>query len=189
MSRIGKKIVEVPAAVKVELNDKVLKMSSSSGSLSLEIHSSIAIAHDGDAKTISVSRTGEGRLARAMHGTTRAHVANMVTGLTKGFEKGILIYGTGYGVKQEGTNLVLAVGFAKPVTIPIPQGVTIDIKTPNTRGNDTPAEFTVKGTDRCSVGQMAAVLRQAKPPEPYRGKGIRYADEIVKRKAGKAFAS
>ncbi len=189
MSRIGKKAVKIPSAVKVELKDRMLKLSSGSDSLSLDIHSTVTLAHDAQANEITVSRTGETRLAKAMHGTTRAHIANMVLGLTKGFEKGIKIYGTGYGVKQEGTNLVLAVGYAKPVTVAIPQGITVEIKTPNTRGNDTPAEFKVKGADKCMVGQMAAVLRHAKPPEPYRGKGIRYADEVVKRKAGKAFAS
>ena len=149
----------------------------------------ITVTHDGQANEIKVERKGDSRMARAMHGTTRAHIANMIVGLTKGFEKGIEIYGTGYGVKQEGTNLVLAVGYAQPVKVAIPQGITVDIKTPNTRGNDTPAEFKVKGPDKCVVGQLAAVLRHAKPPEPYRGKGVRYADEVIKRKAGKAFAS
>ena len=189
MSRIGKKPVKVPSALKVELSDRVLKLSSGSQWLSLDIHSTITLTHDAQASKITVSRNGDSRMARAMHGTTRAHVANMIIGLTKGFEKGIEIYGTGYGIKQEGTNLVLALGYAQLVTVPIPQGITVEIKTPNTRGNDTPAVFKIKGPDKCIVGQLAAVLRHAKPPEPYRGKGVRYGGEVIRRKAGKAIAA
>lgn len=189
MSRIGKKAVKVPSAVKVELTPALLKLSAGPQSLTLDIHPRIDVAHDGQANEINVARKGDDRLARAMHGTTRALIANMIVGLTKGFEKGIHIYGTGYGVKQEGTNLIISVGYAQPAKVAIPQGITLDIATPNARGNDTPAVFTVKGANKAVVGQLAAEIRQVKPPEPYRGKGVRYADEVVKRKVGKAFAS
>ena len=99
------------------------------------------------------------------------------------------LQGAGYTVKAEGKSLVVGVGFAKPASLAIPDGVTVDISSPNARGNDVPAEFIVRSADKCVVGQFAAAIRKVKPPEPYKGKGIRYVDEIIKRKVGKAFAS
>ena len=124
-----------------------------------------------------------------MHGTTRAFIAKMVTGVSKGFEKKMEIYGTGYNIKAEGSKVVLQVGFCHAIELAIPDGVKVTIKTPATRGNDVPAVFALSGADKCVLGQFAAEIRKVRPPEPYKGKGIRYADEFVRRKAGKAFAS
>ena len=189
MSRIGKKPVAVPDGVKVEIDGKVVKVSSSSSTLTLTTNDAVEVAYDAKVREVTVSRVDDSRFSRAMHGTTRAHIANMVEGVGKGFEKRLRIYGTGYGVKVEGTQLLVSVGFAKPAGIAIPGGVDVEIHAPNSRGNEVPAEFAVRGADKCIVGQFAAEIRKIRPPEPYRGKGIRYADEVVKRKVGKAFAS
>ena len=189
MSRIGKKPVPVPQGVKVELKDKLLKISGSSASLTLDIRPEVEVQYDQQVNAISVTRRGDARLQRAMHGTTRALIANMIQGVTEGFKKDLKIFGTGYGVKIQGDKLMVTVGFAKPATLTILQGIQVDIKAPNTRGNDVPAEFSIVGADKCAVGQFAAAIRNIRPPEPYLGKGIRYADEHIKRKVGKAFGS
>lgn len=189
MSLIGKKPVDIPAGVKVELAKDTLKIAGAKESLVLKIVPEISIAVDESAKKIMVTRKSDDRFAKAMHGTTRAHIANMILGVTKGFSKAMQVFGTGYSVKIQGTDLLLTVGTAKPFSFPIPKSVNINIKTPNARGNDNPAEFVVSGPDRCVVGQFAAEVRKCRPPEPYKGKGIRYADEVVKRKEGKAFGS
>ncbi len=189
MSRIGKKPVTIPAGITVEFANGVLQAKGASGSLSLQVHPDINVEIDKQANQVVVTRNDDDRFHRAMHGTTRALIANMFKGLTEGFKKGIKIYGTGYGVKVQGSQLSLTVGYASAKTLNIPQGVTVDIKTPNARGNDVPAEFTISSADKYSVGQFAAEIRQVRPPEPYLGKGIRYADEVVKRKVGKAFGS
>jgi len=189
MSRIGTKPVEVPSGVKVELKGNQLSISGAADTLTIEIRPEIQVKYNPDASEIVVTRQNDQRFQRALHGTTRALIQNMIEGVTKGFEKKLRIFGTGYGVEQKGQNVVVQVGFAKPASLPIPAGVKLEIKTPNTRGNDIPAEFTVKGADKWAVGQFAASIRQIRPPEPYLGKGIRYADEVIKRKVGKAFAS
>jgi large subunit ribosomal protein L6 len=189
MSRIGKKPVKVPAGVKVELKGNQVSISGSNATLTLDIRPEVQVNYDEAAKEITVTRTGDQRLERALHGTTRALLQNMIEGVTKGYSKRLNIFGTGYGVEQKGQDLLISVGFAKPASLPIPAGVTVEIKTPNTRGNDVPADFTVTGADKWAVGQFAASIRQVRPPEPYLGKGIRYADEVIKRKVGKAFAS
>ncbi len=189
MSRIGKKPVNVPSGVKVELTGKTLKIAGSSASLTMELHPAVKVSYDDAAKKIQIERQGDNHLDRAMHGTTRALIANMINGVTKGYARSMQIFGTGYGVKQEGKNLLLTAGTAQPFSVPIPAGIKVDIKTPNTRGNEVPAEFTVTGADKCLVGQFSSQLRKLRPPEPYKGKGIRYANEVIKRKVGKAFAS
>jgi len=186
MSRIGKKPVKVPTGIKVELKDRLLKISGSTQFLMFDIHPAIKVEYDVSAAEIRVTRSSDQRTHRALHGTTRAVIANMIEGVSKGFQKGLKIFGTGYGVKIQGSDLILTVGYASSVSLTIPKGIKVDIKTPNTRGNDIPAEFVVSGADKCLVGQFAAEVRKARPPEPYLGKGIRYADEVVKRKAGKA---
>ena len=119
----------------------------------------------------------------------RALIANMVTGVSKGFERKMQIFGTGYNIKEQSGKVVLQIGFCHPVELPIPKGVKVTIETPATRGNDVPARFTLSAADKCILGQFAAEIREVRPPEPYKGKGIRYADEQVRRKARKAFAS
>jgi large subunit ribosomal protein L6 len=189
MSRIGKQPVKIPAGVKVEINQQQVKLTGPVGSLVFSAHSAIKVVFDNTAAEIKVSRSSDDRYCRALHGTTRALIANMVHGVTKGYQKDMAIYGTGYTVKVQGTELVLQVGFAAPANLSIPKGVTIDIKAPNARGNDVPAQFSIRGPDKGAVGQFAADVRNVRPPEPYRGKGVRYANEVIKRKVGKAFAS
>jgi len=189
MSRVGKQPVKVPAGVKVELSGRTLKLSGSVGALTLEAVPQVELEYDEAAKEIRVARRNNERFARAMHGTTRAHIANMVEGVSKGFARGLSIFGTGYSVEQKGKDLVLKVGFGHPVAVPIPDGVEIEIKAPAARGNDTPAALIVRGPSKWAVGQFAAYIRGIRPPEPYLGKGIRYTGEQIKRKVGKAFGS
>ncbi len=189
MSRIGKKPVAVPAGVTVEVKGQMVKIASSAASLTWEVHPLIKVAYDADNKAIEVTRQGDDRESRALHGTTRALLANMVVGVTEGYKIDMEIYGTGYGVKQAGQDIELTVGTAKPHKVQIPAGVKLVITTPNARGNDTPAVFSISGPDKQVVGQLAAKIRKVRPPEPYVGKGIRYKDERIVRKDGKAFGS
>lgn len=190
MSRIGNKPVAIPKGVKVEQRDLVVKISGPLGTAELTYDPCLTVKVEDSAGRIEVVNPEPGtRRNRELHGTTRALLANMVAGVTQGFRKNMEIYGTGYGVKQQGANLVLQVGFAHAVELPIPKGVKVEIGVPTTRGNDVPAKFMVSGIDKCTVAQFAAEIRKVKPPEPYKGKGIRYADEHIRRKVGKAFAS
>ena len=190
MSRIGKQKIEIPAGVKVELKGQNVKVTGSLGTLALDCHELIKISVDEAAKEISVDNPKPNdRESKQLHGTMRALLANMVTGVSKGFERKMMIYGTGYNVKEQGAKLVLQVGYCHVVELAIPKGVKVAIETPATRGNDVPAKFSISGSDKCQLGQFAADIRKVRPPEPYKGKGIRYADEYVRRKVGKAFAS
>ncbi|MCK5173678.1 MAG: 50S ribosomal protein L6 [Planctomycetes bacterium] len=189
MSRIGKKPISIPSGVKVEQSGNVVKATGPKGTLQVDCHQAINVAVN-DGKEIVVSNPQEGdRQCRALHGTVRSLINNMIIGVSKGFERKMQIFGTGYNVKEQGGKMILQVGYCHPVELAIPKGVTLDIKTPATRGNDVPALFTVLGSDKQQLGQFAANIRRVRPPEPYKGKGIRYADELVRRKAGKAFAS
>jgi len=190
MSRIGNKPIAIPKGVKVEQKDQTIKLTGPLGTLELNYDPCLSVkVEDSGSRVEVVNPEPESRRNKELHGTTRALLANMVEGVTKGFQKKMEIYGTGYGVKQQGTNLVLQVGFAHTVDMPIPKGVKVDIEVAATRGNDVPAKFAVSGMDKCTVAQFASDIRKVKPPEPYKGKGIRYADEHIKRKVGKAFAS
>lgn len=190
MSRIGKKPIAVPQGVKVEQKGCSVKVSGPKGTLELQCHRGIKVKVDDKSNQIVVNNPEpDNRQQKALHGTTRSLLNNMVTGVNSGFEKKMQIFGTGYGVKEQGGKLVLQVGFSHPVEIPIPKGIRIEIKTAVTRGNDVPALFTLSGPDKQQLGQFAADIRKIRPPEPYKGKGIRYADEIVRRKVGKAFTS
>ncbi len=190
MSRIGKKPIIIPQGVKVEQNGLCIKVSGPLGSLQLNCHPRIKVKIDSSAGKILVENEHpQIRQNRQLHGTIRALIANMVTGVSRGFEKKIEIYGTGYNVKEQGGKLILQVGFSHPVEKPVPKGIKVNVKTGATRGNEVPASFTLSGIDRCLLGQFAADIRKIKPPEPYKGKGIRYAGEYVRRKVGKAFTS
>ena len=190
MSRIGKKPIIIPQGVKVEQNGLCIKVSGPLGSLQLNCHPRIKVKIDSSAGKILVENEHpQIRQNRQLHGTIRALIANMVTGVSRGFERKIEIYGTGYSVKEQGGRLILQVGFSHPVEKPVPKGIKVNIGTGATRGNEVPARFTLSGIDKCLLGQFAANVRKIKPPEPYKGKGIRYAGEYVKRKVGKAFAS
>jgi len=190
MSRIGKKPVIIPSGVKIELTGQTVKVNGPKGSLEMKRHPAINVKLDGDGKKIIVENSKpDSRNERAMYGTTRALLNNMVKGVSKGFERKMEIYGTGYNVKEQGGKLVLTVGFANPAEAKIPKTVKVLIEVPATKGNDTPAKFTITGYDKQELGQFAAEVRKIRPPEPYQSKGIRYADEHIRKKAGKAFAS
>jgi large subunit ribosomal protein L6 len=190
MSRIGNKPIAIPKGVKIEQKGQTLKVTGPQGSLEWACHPTIEVAVDEAAAQIVVSNSdAENSYRKAMHGTTRALLQNMVTGVSKGFERPMAIYGTGYNVKEQGGKLVLAVGYCHPVELPIPKEVKVEIKVAATRGNDVPASFILRSPDRQILGQFAANVRRVRPPEPYKGKGIRYGDEVVRRKVGKAFTS
>ena len=188
MSRIGKKLIAIPSGVKVEQKGDVFKVTGPLGALELNCHPSIDVKIDGEAIVVSNPDEGD-RQKKALHGTMRALLNNIVTGVSKGFSRPMQIFGTGYNVKEQGGKLVLQVGYCHPVELPIPKSVKVEIKTPATRGNDVPAVFTLSGPDKQELGQFAANVRKVRPPEPYKGKGIRYTDEVVRRKVGKAFTS
>ncbi len=190
MSRIGKKTIAIPNGVKVEQSGSTVKVSGSKGTLKLDCYPGIKIEIDSGPNQITVSNTKpDDRQLNAMHGTIRSLVDNMVAGVSKGFEKKMQIFGTGYSVKEQGGKLVFQLGYCHSVEIAVPKDVKVEIKTPATRGNDVPALFAVSGPDKQVLGQFAADIRKLRPPEPYKGKGVRYADETVRRKVGKAFAS
>jgi len=190
MSRIGKKPVIIPEGVKVERDGERIKVSGFLGSLQMNCHPRIEVKIDGSAGKILVENEHpESRQDKQLHGTMRALIANMVTGVSKGFEKKMEMYGTGYNVKEQDGKLVLQAGFCHPVERVIPKGIKVKIERGATRGNEVPAVFTLSGTDKRLLGQFAADVRKVRPPEPYKGKGIRYADEHVRRKTGKAFTS
>jgi len=188
MSRIGKKPIDIPPGVKVEQTGRQVKVSGPLGSLEVGCRSGIQVRLD--SKSIVVENNHpEVREDKALHGTIRALLANMVEGVSKGFEKKLEVYGTGYTVKEQAGKLVLQVGFANPVEMAIPQVVKVKIEVAATRGDDTPARFSLSSADKCVLGRFAADVRKARPPEPYKGKGIRYAGEVVKHKVGKTFTS
>jgi len=190
MSRIGKKPIDIPDGVKVELKGLQIKVSGSLGQLQMDCHPRIKVRiDDSDGKIYVENEKLQDRMNKQLHGTMRALIANMVTGVSKGFEKKMEIYGTGYNVKEQGEKLVFQVGYCHPVERKIPKGVNVKIDVGATRGNDVPAKFTLTAIDKCLLGQFAADIRKIRPPEPYKGKGIRYADEHIRRKVGKAFAS
>ena len=188
MSRIGKKPIEVPKGVKVEQKGRNIKVSGPIGNLEWDCHPDINVKVEGS--TILIENPSmETKRCRALHGTTRALLANMVNGVSVGFSRKMEIFGTGYNLKEQGGKLVFSLGFAHPVEMQIPKGIKVQVEVAATKGNEVPAKFTLTGADKQLLGQFAANLRQIRPPEPYKGKGVRYADEVVRRKSGKAFAS
>ena len=187
MSRIGIKPVRVPDGVKVALAGRTVTVEGPKGKLSWTHRPELRVEYDGAAKAITVARVDDERLTRALHGTTRALIANMVEGCLRGYEKSLEIHGVGYGVQIQGDRLMMAVGYSGPRAVRIPSSVTVTVQAAQARGESEPARFTVSGVDKQAVGQFAAECRSARPPEPYKGKGLRYAGEYVRRKVGKAF--
>ncbi|MEO1132038.1 MAG: 50S ribosomal protein L6 [Cyanobacteria bacterium J06639_1] len=176
MSRIGKKPIPVPKGVEVKVDGQNVSVKGSKGELKREIPAQIAVElEDGE---VAVSPAEDSRKARQMHGLCRTLVANMVDGVSKGFEKRLEIQGVGYRAAMKGTTLVLNVGYSNPVEIPPPAGITMAVEA-NTN-------VIVSGISKELVGNTAARIRDVRPPEPYKGKGIRYAGEMVRRKAGKS---
>lgn len=180
MSRIGKKPVEIPSGAKVDINDKKVVVQGPQGTLDWTIPDAITASIDDSTKRVVVTRDGESRSARALHGLTRAMIQNMVTGVTNGYEKRLEIVGVGYLGAVAGSTLQLRVGFAHEVHKPIPDGLAV------TCPDQT--HIVIKGPDKQQVGQFAAEVRAVRKPEPYKGKGIRYEGEAVRRKVGKAAA-
>lgn len=191
MSRIGKKPIIIPQEVSVEQNGRCIKVSGPLGSLQMNCHPRIEVKIDNSAGKILVENEHpEIHQDKQLHGTMRALIANMITGVSKGFEKKMELYGTGYSVKEQGGKLILQVGLSHLVERVIPEGIQVKIEIGATRGDDAPARFTLSGIGKCLLGQFAADVRKTRPPEPYKGKGIRYAGEQVRRKVGsKAFTS
>ncbi|MHC4130800.1 MAG: 50S ribosomal protein L6 [Planctomycetota bacterium] len=190
MSRIGKKPVFIPTGIKIEQKDQHLKATGPLGSLEMNCHPAVKVEVDqAHNRILVINEQPQQRRNKQLHGTMRALINNMVTGVSKGFEKKMEIYGTGYSAKEQGGQLVLQIGFSHPVKMQIPKELKVNIEVQATRGDDVPAKFTVSGIDKQLLGQFAANIRKVRPPEPYKGKGIRYIDEHVRRKVGKAFAS
>ena len=178
MSRIGKKPVKIPAGVKVAVADRTINVEGKLGKLAWNFCPEINVKIDEAAKEVVVGRAVETRQARALHGLTRAVVQNMMKGVTDGYEKKLEIVGVGYLAAIQGKTLQLRVGFANEIQKPIPVGLTV------TCPDQT--HVVIKGVDKQQVGQFAAEVRAVRKPEPYKGKGIRYDNEVVRRKAGKA---
>ena len=181
MSRIGKKPVPVPQDVDVTVSNGAIAVKGKFGQLQFEFHPNMTVAYDSDSRAVTVSRPDDQRQNRALHGLTRSLVSNMVQGVANPFEKRLEIQGIGYNAVLDGAKISLQVGFANSVTLAVPEGVTCELP--------DPTHIVVKSPDKQKVGQFAAEIRRVRPPEPYKGKGIRYQDEHVRRKAGKAFAS
>jgi large subunit ribosomal protein L6 len=176
MSRIGRKPIAIPAGVKVEVEETAVRVKGPKGELEQTFRPEINIVvDDGE---IRVERPSDTKTHRALHGLTRSLVSNMVVGVSEGFKKGLEIVGVGYRAEKRGDTLVLHIGYSHLVEYPEPEGISIT--TPN------PTTVVVEGIDRQRVGQVAAEIRAYRPPEPYKGKGIRYQGEEVRRKAGKA---
>lgn len=176
MSRIGKRPVILPNNVKCNINENTVVIEGPKGKLNFQIPQGIKVKTEDN--KIVVERTSDEKNIRALHGLTRAMINNMVIGVTEGFQKELEIVGVGYRAQVQGKKLVMQLGFSHPVEYPIPEGITIE--TPN------PTTIIVKGIDKQKVGEIAAEIRAFYPPEPYKGKGIRYRGEYVRRKAGKA---
>jgi len=178
MSKIGRKAISIPSQVTVSVADHEVLVKGPKGELSTHIFPKIAVAVEEN--EVKVTRTSEDRQIKALHGLVRSLVNNMIIGVTDGYSIVLKLVGTGYRAQTKGTGLSLSVGFSHPVEVPAVAGVKLTLK-----GTDT---ITVEGIDKHLVGQVAANIRKVKPPEPYQGKGIRYKDEVVRRKQGKAAA-
>jgi large subunit ribosomal protein L6 len=177
MSRIGKSPIPVPSGVDVTVADRSVTVKGPKGTLARRLPPDISVRQDGD--QLVVERPDDEREHRALHGLTRSLVNNMVVGVTDGFSKDLEIVGVGYRATAQGpSRLELALGFSHPVVVEAPEGVTFEVP--------APTRITVRGIDKEIVGQVAANIRKVRKPEPYKGKGVRYAGEVVQRKAGKA---
>ena len=176
MSRIGNKPITVPEGVEVKLDGQNLTVKGPKGTLVKELHKNMKI--NVEANVITVVRPDNEPYNRSLHGLTRTLINNMIEGTTKGFERKLEVNGVGYRASKQGTKLVLNLGYSHPVEMEAPEGITFEV--PN------PSEIFVKGMDKELVGQTAAVIRTKRPPEVYRGKGIKYAEETIRRKEGKA---
>ena len=176
MSRIGNKPITVPAGVEVKIEGQIITVKGPKGSLEKEFHKNMNVSIDGN--VVTVKRPDDEPENRSLHGLTRTLINNMIIGTTNGFERKLEVNGVGYRASKKGNNLLLNLGYSHPVEVEAPTGITFDVPNPN--------EIIVKGMDKELVGQTAAVVRTKRPPEVYRGKGIKYAEEVIRRKEGKA---
>lgn len=180
MSRIGKKPIALPGNVKVAVNGRDVVVEAGSNKLSYTHRPEVSVRVDDQAKCVVVERQGDDRTAKAMHGLTRALIANMVAGVTTGFTKDLDINGVGWNASVQGPKIALTVGYADTRYVEFPPGIKVEV---------TGSRIKVSGADKQAVGQVAAKIRAHRPPEPYNGKGISYADERIIRKSGKQFAA
>lgn len=176
MSRIGLKPIAIPAGVDFSINGNTVTVKGPNGTLTMDKHPNISVSVEGS--EINVARPNDNKDNRALHGLTRSLIANMVEGVTNGFKKVLEVNGVGYRVQLQGSNLVMNLGYSHQVIVPEIEGITIDVPAPN--------KIVINGIDKQKVGQFAAEVREKRPPEPYKGKGIRYTGERIIRKEGKA---
>lgn len=176
MSRIGRKPIDVPSGVEVKIDGNVITVKGPKGTLTRELHKDMIIEQDGN--VLNVKRPSENKMHKSLHGLTRTLVSNMVEGVTSGFKKSLEIQGVGYRAAKQGKELVMNLGYSHQVTMPEIEGISIEVPSPNS--------IIISGPDKQAVGQFAAKVREKRPPEPYKGKGIRYVGEYVQRKEGKA---
>ena len=179
MSRIGKAPIAIPGGVEVSVKGRDVNVKGPKGNLSITLRPEVEVAVEGSTACVTLNGSGAARAARAYHGLTRSLVNNMVEGVTKGFTRELEINGVGWGAKLQGKQVVLNVGFAQPRFVNIPDGVSVEVN-----GN----KVKVTGADKQQVGQTAAAIRATRKPEPYNGKGVKYVEEQIIRKQGKAFA-
>ena len=178
MSRIGNKPIAIPAGVTVQVDGSTVTVKGAKGELTRTVHSNMSVEVDG--ATVHVKRPDDTKLNKSLHGLTRTLVANMVTGVSEGYKKELEINGVGYRAAKEGSKLILTIGYSHPVEVPEIEGITIEVPAQN--------KIVIHGCDKQKVGQFAAEVREKRPPEPYKGKGIKYADEVIRRKVGKTGA-
>ena len=176
MSRIGRKPITIPAGVEVKVDGNIVTVKGPKGTLTNTFNADMAIAVEGT--EVVVTRPSDNKEHRSLHGLTRTLIANMVQGVTEGFKKELQVNGVGYRVQKQGTNLVMNLGYSHQVIMAEPEGITIEVPGPNS--------IIISGADKQKVGQFAAEVREKRPPEPYKGKGIKYIDEHIRRKEGKA---
>jgi large subunit ribosomal protein L6 len=176
MSRIGRLPIDIPAGVTVSIDGSQVAVKGPKGELSLNVASPIEVKVEEN--QVLVTRPDDERESRALHGLTRTLIQNNIVGVTQGYTKGLEVVGTGYRVQQKGTSVEFALGFSHPVLVDAPEGITLTVE-----GNN---KLTVSGISKQAVGEAAANIRKIRKPEPYKGKGVRYAGEVVRRKAGKA---
>ena len=176
MSRIGRQPIAVPAGVDVKIDGSTVTVKGPKGTLTRTVHNNMKVEMADGA--IVVTRPDDSNLNKSLHGLTRTLLHNMVVGVTEGFKKELEINGVGYRVAKQGKDLVMNIGFSHQVTMPEPEGITIEVPAPN--------KIIISGADKQKVGQFAAEVREKRPPEPYKGKGIKYAEEHIRRKEGKA---
>jgi large subunit ribosomal protein L6 len=177
MSRIGKKPIPIPAKVTVDIDGQNLTVKGPKGELKMSVHPDIAVTQeDGN---LLVTRPSDARQHRALHGLTRALVSNLVTGVSDGFVKSLIVEGVGYSGEIRGKDLVMRLGYSHEIVVNPPDNITFEVEGRN------PTTVRVRGIDKQVVGQVAANIRKLRPPEPYLGKGVRYSDEVIRRKAGK----